>query len=261
MTEDPEVWHYGLVARWWAEFNTEGPEIAFFRTFIDRFGLPALDAACGTGRLLVPYLAGGLDVDGCDISKDMLDHCQQRARAQGASPRLYCQALHELHLPRLYRTIILCGGFGLGVSRGQDQEVINRMFRHLEPGGVLLLDHELPHDWPYWATAARKSLPARWPEHPERRRTSDGDEIELIGRVLSFDPLDQAVTRQIRASLWRDGLMVRQEEYTLLERLYFRNEVLLMLATAGFRDVTVLSDYTAEPASPDARFLVHVAAK
>jgi hypothetical protein len=27
----PETWHFGVVARWWALFNTDGPEIAYFR--------------------------------------------------------------------------------------------------------------------------------------------------------------------------------------------------------------------------------------
>ena len=68
MAEAPQTWHYGLVARWWAEFNTEGPEIEYFRGFVERFGEPALDVACGAGRLLLPYRRAGLDVDGTDIS-------------------------------------------------------------------------------------------------------------------------------------------------------------------------------------------------
>ena len=28
---EPQTWHYGVVARWWAEFNTDGPEIDYFR--------------------------------------------------------------------------------------------------------------------------------------------------------------------------------------------------------------------------------------
>ena len=60
MTEDPQVWHYGLVARWWAEFNTDGPEIDYFKALIDRFGEPVLDVACGTGSLLIPFLRAGL---------------------------------------------------------------------------------------------------------------------------------------------------------------------------------------------------------
>jgi ubiquinone/menaquinone biosynthesis C-methylase UbiE len=57
-----QTWHYGLVAKWWAEFNEGGPEIEYFQRFIERDGQPALDVACGTGRLLLPYLRAGLDV-------------------------------------------------------------------------------------------------------------------------------------------------------------------------------------------------------
>ncbi len=111
---EAQTWHYGLVARWWAEFNVDGPEIEFFRPFVEA-GQPALDAACGTGRLLIPYLRGGLDVDGSDISPDMLALARERAiREDLPPPSLYAQAMHELDLPRCYRTILVCGGFGLG---------------------------------------------------------------------------------------------------------------------------------------------------
>src|SRR4030095_9736370 len=84
--DDAQPWHYGLIAKWWAEFNTSGPEIAYFQRFIEENGEPALDAVCGTGRLLVPYLQAGLDVDGSDISPDMLAHCRGRAEREGFSP-------------------------------------------------------------------------------------------------------------------------------------------------------------------------------
>ena len=114
------TWHHGIVATWWDEFNRDGPEIEFFRRFVEA-GQPALDAGCGAGRLLIPYLEAGLDVDGSDISEDMLERCRSRAEAKGLSPRLYAQALHELDLPRAYRTIVLCGTFGLGILAGAPQ--------------------------------------------------------------------------------------------------------------------------------------------
>src|SRR3546814_1605131 len=46
-------------------------------------------------RLLLPYLREGLDVDGCDVSPDMLAHCRAAAEREGLSPNLYAQALHE----------------------------------------------------------------------------------------------------------------------------------------------------------------------
>src|SRR5258707_12794060 len=100
MTSTRQTWHYGLVAQWWAEFNTEGPEIAYFQQCVERYGEPALDVACGAGRLLLPYLRDGLDVDGCDISADMLAWCRSRAGQQALAPALYRQAMHELDLPR-----------------------------------------------------------------------------------------------------------------------------------------------------------------
>ena len=116
MTDLPQVWHYGLVARGWAEFNTDGPEIDYFRKLIERYGEPALDVACGTGRLLIPFLRAGVDIDGSDVSPDMVALCSEKARREGLTARLYHQPMHELALPRKYKTIVVCGGFGLGGS-------------------------------------------------------------------------------------------------------------------------------------------------
>ena len=45
------------------------------------------------------------------------------------------------------------------------------------------------------------------------------------------------------------------------EKLYFRNEVLLLLAQAGFGEITVQGGYTAEPATPEQTMLVFSARK
>ncbi len=121
MSDQPQTWHYGLVARWWAEFNEADPdELAFYRAFVEPDGQPALDLACGTGRLLLPLLRAGLDVDGCDLSPDMLALCRDRATEEGLAPQLYAQAMHALDLPRAYRTIFICDSFGIGGERRQD---------------------------------------------------------------------------------------------------------------------------------------------
>lgn len=265
MTDKPKVWHHGVVARWWAEFNTDGPEIAYFRDLIRQFGQPALDVACGTGRLLIPYIRAGLDVDGCDISADMLALCRETAQKEGLKPQLYRQAMHELDLPRRYRTIVVCGGFGLGGNRSHDQEALTRFYNHLETGGALVLDNYLPYkdpdEWRLWLKEERAGLPEAWPATGTRKRSANGDELELRGRLAALDPLDQIAIRQIRAMLWRDGQLVQEEEYTLLERLYFRNELLDMLARAGFHDVQVRGDYSDRAATPDSGILVYIARK
>jgi SAM-dependent methyltransferase len=256
-------WHHGLVADWWAEFNTGGPEIAYYGSFVES-GQPALDAGCGAGRLLLPWLRAGYDVDGCDVSVDMVARCRDVATREGLAPRLWVQALHELAPPRRYATIVVCGVFGLGSTREQDMEALHRLRDSLEPGGRLLLDNEAPYAnsrrWPLWTREGRATLPEPWPEPGgERARAADGSERELRVRAVSFDPLDQRLTMEVRADKWVDGANVASEIHTLTMRRYFHAELLLVLAAAGLSVIAVEGDHRGEPATADNEFLVYVA--
>jgi len=52
-------------------------------------GQPALDVGCGTGRLLLDFLASGMDIDGVDNSPEILALCCETAQQRGLEPRLY----------------------------------------------------------------------------------------------------------------------------------------------------------------------------
>jgi len=263
---ESQTWHHGLVARWWAEFNEDGPEVDYFREFVVR-GQPALDVACGTGRLLIPYLADGLDVDGCDVSADMIALCREKAEQQGLLPTLFVQAMHELEPPRRYGTIFVCGGFGLGSTRRQDAEALRCFYECLEPGGTLVLDNENPYSssypWRYWLKEERSAIPREWGELrlEERRRGSDGAEYALQSRVTQIDPLEQRAAYEMRAGMWRDGELVAEELHTLHINYYFKNELLLLLERAGFEEIVVHGDHRQEPPAADSDFVVFVARK
>ena len=266
MNEQPQTWHYGLVARWWAEFNAPDPdELAFYRGVIECDGQPALDLGCGAGRLLLPLLSAGLDVDGCDISPDMLAFCREGAAKQGLIAALYQQAMHDLELPRRYRTIYICDSFGLGGRRDQDAAALGRCYDHLVPGGTLVFSHYLPNDdaerWSYWLPEQRQRLPEAWQEAGNRKRAADGDEIELRARLVDLDPMEQRQTLEMRAELWREGRRMAQEDRLLQENLYFRNEILLMLAHAGFADISVRAGYSANDPKANDTMLVFLARK
>ena len=264
---DSQTWHHGLVATWWAEFNDDfrPDEIAYFRRHLERGGGPALDVACGTGRLLIPCLRAGLDVDGCDVSADMIDRCREKAAREGLSPQLSVQPMHALASRRTYRTIVVCGAFGLGSTHEQDVEALARFHELLEPGGTLLLDIEVPYadakQWRYWTGEGRRALPEALPPPRERRVASDGAEYTLRGRVVDLEPLEQRVTLEMHAERWRDGALDAAEDRTLTINLYFRNELLLLLEQAGFADVRVEGDHNDLPATSDDEFLVFVATK
>jgi len=265
MTAKPHVWHYGLVAQWWAEFNVDTPELPYYQKQIERYGEPVLDLACGTGRLLLPLFRAGVDIDGCDISSDMLSLCRGQAAREGLKPQLYQQAMHELDLPRTYKMIYMCGSFDLAGSRELDQETLRRCHAHLDAGGALVFnvdaEYASPEAWQYWTPAKRQELPGAWPEQGKRRRASDGTEYVLRSRLLDLDPLEQSFMHQIRVEKWQDEDLVAEEEYTLRGQMYFKNELIMMLERAGFQDVSVQGDYTAESATADHSELVFIARK
>ena len=264
MNDEVQTWHYGLVARHWAEKNTTGPEIAYYQRQIEHYGQPALDAGCGTGRLLIPFLRAGLDVDGCDVSGDMLAYCKQTAEREGLSLQLHQQALHELDLPRLYQSIVVCGVFGIGVSREQDFIALQRFHRHLLPGGVLMLEIYVPYEdakvWSMWHKEARKSLPESWSEDigkiPE-----DDHEYELHYRLVSVDPLKQQTTGEMRTLLFKDKQLVSEDTRALTSNYYFHNELLMLLGKAGFTVEAAKGDWTDADATAAHDVIVYFARK
>lgn len=255
-----QTWHYGLVARWWALFNVEGPEIEFFRRYVEA-GQPALDLACGTGRLLVPYVRAGLDVDGTDVSADMLAYCREAATATRAAPNLFAQANHELQLPRRYRTIYCCGGFALGTTSDQDLEGLRRVFEHLEAGGTFVVDldaRETARDGAQWSLWAAKAAtrPVEVPPPDDRRRGPDGDEYAVRHRIIAVDEAARRGTREIYAWRWHDGELVAEERHELRFGAYTTDELVAMLRAVGFVDERVLGGYDGAPPGPQHEFVV-----
>ena len=111
---------------------------------------------------------------------------------------------------------------------------------HLEPGGTLVFDNEVPYAserlWHFWARslgAARGVAAATG----ERRRGAGRSRIRARSRALAVDPLAQSATLEMRARMWRDGELVAEETHSIDLMFYFRDELVLMLERAGFRDV------------------------
>jgi SAM-dependent methyltransferase len=209
----PSTWHHGLIADHWALVNLDAPEVDIYERHLRS---PVLDAGCGAGRLLAPLRDRGFDIDGCDLSADMIERCGRRV----PDATLWVSALHDLDPPRRYASIVCSGVLGLGSTREQDVQALERLHDALLPGGTLVLDNE--------------ETPFNWRVRDWGRR-SDG-EISLQTRVDAVDVADRCVHMTLRAET-RDG---RREEHVLTMRQWYRDELVPMLHNAGFGTVEVL---------------------
>ena len=161
----------------------------------------ALDLGCGSGRLLFPFLQAGLEVDGCDYSEDMVAVCQERAEREGLSPGLYAQAMHELDLPRRYRTIYACDVIGLGGERRLTMQAMQRCYEHLRARGrVRIQPYGAMERSPAWLSRLpeyRRVYPMSGRKSSERQLLPDGTELEEATRTVAVDPVENVATRQI----------------------------------------------------------------
>ena len=177
------------------------PDRQFFQDVVNKSGEPILDVGCGTGRLLLEYLANGLDVDGMDVSPEMLAICQQKASEQSLQVNLYNQAMESMALPRHYQTIIVpSSSFQLMPDLADAESALDRFFRHLLPGGTLVFS--------IWHSKRKgKAEWGDWWLVYEKEGYEDSKSIKRWERSL-YDPSTQIRHSENRYELLEDGEVV-----------------------------------------------------
>jgi SAM-dependent methyltransferase len=214
----------------------------YFLALIRQSGEPVLDVACGTGRLLIDYAGEGIDIDGVDISPDMIDGARQNAARAGLNLNLYVQPMQKLNLPRRYRTIIVPSSSFLHLTeRKEATAALNCFHAHLEAGGLLamsmrIMDASEPEiDWEVDAEAAR----------PE------DDAVIRRWFRCTYDAKRRLQHTEDRYEILIDGMIVHSESYVSSPFLtwYPLGEALDMVAAAGFQNVIAHSDFKFKPAT------------
>ena len=248
MNFDERDLYTGLAALHWATISKTDSrwDQAFYERIIRQNNGRALELGCGAGRLLLAYLQAGLDVEGADISGEMLAVCRQQALAAGLNPVLYEQPMQQLATPHCYRTIYIpCGSFVCVMDRTLALTTLQRCYVHLEPGGLLAFNIYLA-EYNYAQPIAADAFPRPWTLRAEKQLPGS-QRLLIYHRVTGLDPVEQIEQEERRYELYEGDRLLQTEIHSGQTRWYFRNELLWMLQLAGFTDVVVKGDYTDEP--------------
>lgn len=137
------VWSYdGVVAAAYDEFFGNEPywDQRYYEQRLRACGGRALELACGTGRLLLPLLRDGIEVEGLDTSADMLAILAAKASRMKLAARTYRLPMQAFDLTRRYRSVFVpAGTFGILVHDTEIDATLACCLDALEPGGQLLL--------------------------------------------------------------------------------------------------------------------------
>jgi len=217
---------------------------------------PVLEAACGTGRVLLPTLQAGVDIDGFDREPMMLEALKRKAAALGLKPRVVAADLRDFALPRRYALITIPLRSFQHLLTTEDQlQALGRVREHLEPDGLLLFNVFCP-SWEFIREHDGKPHRIRAFSHPETGLPVAFDDTRRYDRV------NQVVTieREVVESDAR-GYAARTQRHAFSLRWTFRFEMELLLEAAGFARWKVTGGFDGRPLENDSDDMVWTAWK
>ncbi len=253
MTEDYE--YRGLIAKAWDLLRGDTstwPDRRYYRAIIERQGGLALDVGCGTGRLMLDYLAAGLDIDGIDNSPEMLALCRSKAAALGieVEGRLFHQEMDQLDLARRYATIFVPSlSFQLVLDLAAAAATMTRFHDHMAPGGVLVLSFKSR----FWENRPQPPQMQWSPWFKLAEKEREGGDI--IRRYIRdrYDHDQQLQHEENRYEVVRDGEVIEAEFHSRCPcvRWYSQDQALALFGRAGFTDVKMTAADSDRPATPE----------
>jgi SAM-dependent methyltransferase len=127
--------HYDLQTRDLAE------DIPFYLRQIRKYGQPALELACGTGRITIPLAKKGISISGLDISTTMLSLAREKARDGGVGVDWIQADCRDFELDRKFRLIFIPINSITHLHAREDLEAAFSCVReHLADGGRFIID-------------------------------------------------------------------------------------------------------------------------
>lgn len=193
---------------------------------------PILEPAVGSGRMLIPLLEAGHEVEGFDASDHMLENCRRSCAARGLPAPIRKARFQDFAYGRRFAAIICSVGTFTFVSEFDEALAVLRRFRdHLEPGGLLMIDMPV--------------LGAMWTDaHAIRTWTAaNGDLLRFENQLVETDHLAQTSLSHMRYERWRDGRLVESELEIMKGRFWGRDEFAMALERCGFGHVQVFGNY------------------
>ncbi|WP_205774729.1 class I SAM-dependent methyltransferase [Alkalicoccus luteus] len=192
---------------------------------------PVLEPACGSGRMMIPLLEAGIEVEGFDPSAPMLELCRKEAKARGLDPVLFEGTMESAELTCKYQAAIIpAGTLQLLHEPGMIQRAFQQLSGCLLPGGKLIADL-------YLFTGAEPGL-VRF------REWEDGEErITLESVTVEVDYLNQKTIDRNRYERWKEGKLIETELELFPLRWLGLEEAALMLREAGFSEIIFSGGY------------------
>ena len=235
---------YVTLARFYDLENADFTEdLDYWLELADEQGDPILELGCGTGRVLLNLARRGHAVTGLDNSPEMLARLHAKLGAASrqqlaAAPQIVQASLEDFELTQRFRLALMPFNTFMHLLTTEAQlAALERIRRHLAPGGLLALDMPNPGE-AYAAQEQGLTL---------ERTFLDGDRTVQQFSSIALDRAAQlSHITWIYDSTGPDGDL-RRSLVPLTLRFTFPAEMALLLSRSGLTLAHLYGDYDRSP--------------
>jgi SAM-dependent methyltransferase len=214
----------------------------FYVTLASQAGGPVLELACGTGRVLLPCLQAGVDIEGLDLFEPLLTKLRAKATALGLSPRLRLADMSDFSLPNRFRLVMIpFNAFVHNMTQEAQIRCLTLCREHLVPGGMLAFDTYFP-SVEYLATPPNTRVLEGEIPHPETGLPMRMYDTRTIDRVAQV----QHSVNELEL-LAADGSVAAVHRSQVSLRYVYKHEMELLLRVAGFARWEICGDFDRRP--------------
>lgn len=201
----------------------EGPAVEFLSALAA--GRPVLEFAIGTGRIGVPLAEAGVEVEGIELSPDMVERLSEKA-----SIPVHLGDMSRIDTGRRYGVVYLVFNTIFNLITADDQiRCFQNAARHLTDDGTFVIEAAIPRAW----------VDERKPNYVEAEQVGL-DQVTLD--VARYDPVTQLLEEN-HVRLTPQGIRFQP----IVCRLVTPGELDLMARLAGLRLVDRFGGWHREP--------------
>jgi SAM-dependent methyltransferase len=203
---------------------------------------PVLEVACGTGRILIPCLEAGVEIDGLDLYPSMLDSLRRKSSLLELSPNLYQGDMRNFSLPRRYALIFIAfNGFVHATTTEDQLHTLRTCREHLVTDGVLVFNTYYPGLAIIAGEEGRPVLEAEV-AHPKT-----GLPVRIYD-TRRFNRVEQIQYSQIEIQeLDAEGRIAVSHHAETTMRWTYKPEMELLLQAAGFAQWKIAGGFDDRP--------------
>lgn len=199
---------------------------------------PILEPMCGTGRLMLPLLEAGFDIEGFDASPFMLQAFTQKyAKFSDKKPPIQQALIQKFVSNKKYGLIFIpFGSLGLITDTQELKKSLQNMYSLLASGGTFIIEIDTIASLPQELGILYRGS----------HKTENGSMITL-STIESYNPTTQIMDAECTYQLIHHGTIQKTEFEPFYQYLYNQNEMDGYLQEAGFVITNKYKNYEEEP--------------